>query len=123
LDYLVQQNAIKAGAGLYRYDVFTSIASKYGLKAVYSEDKNVDAHFNQVLSYLKQGEPVIMNVLDPTYFPAGHFVVATGINSDGTIAVMNPDPVGGKSVEQNWPQDALKLYFGRMARSAVFTKA
>src|SRR3712207_3265039 len=29
LEYLQQQNAIKAGAGLFRYDVFNSIANKY----------------------------------------------------------------------------------------------
>lgn len=119
LAYLQSQNAIKAGAGLYRYDVFETVAAKYGLKATYSDDKNTDSHFERVLGYLKSGYPVILNVLDPNYFPAGHFIVATGVNDDGTIAILNPDPTSDKSVAQNWPAEGLKLYFSRMNRSAA----
>jgi hypothetical protein len=114
-----QQNAIKSTVGLYKYNVFSTVASEYGLKVAYSENKNLDAHFEQVLSYLKQGYPVILNVLDATYFPSGHFIVATGLNPDNTVAVMNPDPAGSNQVNQNWPLDGLKLYFSRMTRSAA----
>ena len=113
------ENAIKSSVGLYKYDVFSNVASQYGLKVVYSEDKNLDAHFNSVLDFLRQGDPVILNVLDPVYFPDGHFIVATGLNPDGTVAIMNPDPTGGAQVNQNWTQDSLKLYFSRMKRSAA----
>lgn len=114
-----QQNAIKSTVGLYKYNVFSTVAGQYGLKVAYSEDKNLEVHFGQVLNYLKQGYPVILNVLDPTYFPAGHFIVATGLNPDNTVAIMNPDPTGGRPVNQNWPVDDLKLYFSRMNRSAA----
>lgn len=120
LAYLQQQDAIKAGAGLYRYDVFGSIANKYNLKAIYSEEKDVDAHLDKVMNYLKQGYPVILNVFDSTFFPGGHFVVATGINSDGSIVIVNPDPTSNNSVIQDWPLDGLKSYFSRMTRSAAF---
>ena len=123
LSFMQQQDAIKAGAGLYRYDVIGTLAARYNLRAVYSEDKNLDAHFDQVLGYLKQGYPVILNVLDSTFFPNGHFIVATGINQDGSIAILNPDPTGDKSVNQNWPVEGLKLYFSRMERSAAILPA
>lgn len=119
LALMQQQNAISPSAGLFKYDVLQTIPAKYGLKVVYSEDKNLDNHFAQVTNYLKQGYPVILNVRDPAYFPNGHFVVATGLNSDGTLAVMNPDPASGKTVNQNWPLDGAKLYFGRSLRSAA----
>lgn len=119
LNQFEQQNAIKSSVGLYKYNVFSTVASEYGLKVAYSEDKNLDAHFGRVLDYLKQGYPVILNVLDPTYFPGGHFIVATGLNPDNTVAIMNPDPTGGKQVNQSWTQDSLKLYFSRMTRSAA----
>lgn len=114
-----QLGAIKSSVGLYKYDVFNTVASQYGLKVIYSEDKDLDAHFARVLDFLKQGYPVILNVRDPVYFPDGHFVVANGINADGTVAIMNPDPTDDKGVNQNWTQDSLKLYFGRMKRSAA----
>jgi hypothetical protein len=114
-----QQNAIKSTVGLYKYNVFGTVARQYGLKVAYSEDKNLEAHFGQVLNYLRQGYPVILNVLDATYFPSGHFIVATGLNPDNTVAIMNPDPTGGNQVNQNWPVDGLKLYFSRMNRSAA----
>ncbi|MBN9387135.1 MAG: C39 family peptidase [Chloroflexi bacterium] len=114
-----QLGAIKSSVGLYKYDVFSTVASQYGLKVIYSEDKDLDAHFARVLDFLKQGYPVILNVRDPVYFPDGHFIVATGLNPDGTVAIMNPDPTDGKGVNQNWTQESLKLYFGRMDRSAA----
>ncbi len=114
-----QEKAIKSSVGLFKYDVFNNIASQYGLKVIYSEDKDLDAHFGRVLGYLKQGYPVILNVLDPVYFPSGHFIVATGLNQDGTVAIMNPDPTGGQQVNQDWTQDSLRLYFSRMKRSAA----
>ncbi len=123
LAYLRQQNAIGSNSGLYKYDVFSSIAAKYGLKAVYSEDKDLEGHFAQITKFLQQGVPVVVNVRDPNYFPNGHFVVATGFNADGTVAIVNPDPASGKSVGQNWPVDSLKLYFGRSLRSAAYLPA
>jgi hypothetical protein len=114
-----QEKAIKSSVGLFKYDVFNNVASQFGLKVIYSEDKDLEAHFGRVLDFLKQGYPVILNVLDPVYFPDGHFIVATGLNPDGTVAIMNPDPTGGSQVNQNWTQDSLKLYFSRMKRSAA----
>jgi hypothetical protein len=114
-----QLGAIKSNVGLYKYDVFSTVASRYGLKVIYSEDNDLDAHFARVLDFLKQGYPVILNVRDPVYFPDGHFIVATALNPDGTVAIMNPDPTDDKGVNQNWTQDSLKLYFSRMKRSAA----
>jgi hypothetical protein len=119
LALMQQQNAISSSGGLFDYSVFTTIPAKYGLKAIYSEDKNLDSHFERVLGYLRQGYPVVLNVRDPSFFPNGHFVLATAINQDGTIAIMNPDPAPGKTVNQNWPLDGTKLYFGRSLRSAA----
>lgn len=123
LSYLKDWNAITARAGLHRYDVFSKMAELNGLRAVYSENKNLDSHLESVLGYLRQGYPVILNVYDPQYFPGGHFVVGTGINSDGTILIMNSDPASGKSVYQNWPLDGLKQYFTRTPRSAAILPA
>ncbi len=123
LAQMQQMDAIKAGAGLYRYEAFNSIAAKYNLKTVYSEEKDVDSHFDHIIGYLRQGYPVILNILDSNFFPNGHFIVATGINPDGTIAIINPDPTRDKSVNQNWPVEGLKLYFSRMTRSAAILPA
>jgi hypothetical protein len=115
--------AITSNRGLHRYDVFSRMADKHGLKTVYSENKNIDDHLNTVMGYLRQGVPVILNVYDPKYFPGGHFVVGTGINSDGTILIMNSDPASGKSVYQNWPFEGLRSYFTRTPRSAAILPA
>lgn len=115
------QNSITSSGGLYRYGVFSSIGSQYGLKVQYSEDKDVDRHFNAIMGALGKGSPVIVNIQDATFFPNGHFIVAVRANPDGTVSVINPDPALGKPVNQDWPRDTLKTYFSRSLRSAIFT--
>lgn len=118
-----EQNSISSSGGLYRYGVFSSIGGKYGLKVQYSEDKDVNRHFDKIMAALAQGSPVIVNIQDATFFPNGHFIVAVRSNPDGTVSVLNPDPERGKPVSQEWPRDTLKTYFSRSLRSAIFTAA
>jgi hypothetical protein len=121
LNLMRQDGAISSSAGLFRYDVFSTIGSKYGLKVDYSENKNVDDHFNNIMSALNKGYPVVTNIQDNTYFPNGHFIVAVRYNpATDTVSVMNPDPMPGKSVAQEWSRDSLKTYFSRSLRSAIF---
>jgi len=121
LSLMRDQNAISATSGLYNYSVFSTIAAKYGLRAVYSESKDLDSHFNSIMTALQKGNPVIVNVQDPTFFPNGHFIVAVRANSaDDTVSVINPDPAPGKQVTQNWPRETLKTYFSRSLRSAIY---
>lgn len=108
--------------GLSDYSTFGIVAQKYGLHAILDESHDLEAHYNSILTQLKANRPVIVNVQDSTYFPSGHFVVAYRLNTDGTVAVMNPDPTPGKTVLQSWSLDGFKLYFSRTMRSVLFTK-
>jgi hypothetical protein len=108
--------------GLSDYTNFASVAQKYGVHAFLDENHDLETHFNSILTQVRTNHPVIVNVQDSTYFPAGHFIVVYHVNDDSTVEVMNPDPGPGHSVLQEWPFDALKLYFSRTMRSVLFTK-
>lgn len=120
LGIMRSNNAISAAAGLLDAGIFNKIATQFDLKALINRDGNVDAHVDNLLNYVKQGTPVMANILDPTFFPGGHYVVLVRLNDDNTIAVVNPDPAVGKTVSQNWPLEAFKTYFGRTHLSVVF---
>lgn len=110
-------------SGLSNYGVFNTIAQQYGLHATLDESKDLDSHFASIVSELQDHKMVIINVQDAVYFPNGHFIVAYGLNPDGTVAVMNsyPYPMNNGNTLQNWPLEGLKLYFSRTMRSIVFT--
>ncbi len=116
-----QERAINASKGLFDYGVLSSIPSKFGLRGEYSEDKDLDRHFESILNGLRLGKPVVINVWDAVYFPGGHFVVATHLNPDNTVSIINPDPVPGSSPAQDWPLEGLKLYFSRTTRSSIIS--
>jgi hypothetical protein len=120
LGLMLDQGAISSSKGLFRYGVFSTIASKYGLRAEYSDSKDLNVHFDTVMTAVQKGYPAIMNIQDATYFPNGHFIVAIRANPNDTVSVINPDPARGSPVVQEWPRDALKTYFSRSLRSAVF---
>ncbi|MEI6043411.1 MAG: C39 family peptidase [Chloroflexota bacterium] len=121
LGLMRDQGAISTSQGLFKYGVFSSIASKYGLRTDYSESKDLNRHFDSVIAAVQKGSPVIMNIQDATYFPNGHFIVAVRVNLNETVSVINPDPERGKSVALEWPTATLKTYFSRSLRSAIFS--
>jgi hypothetical protein len=120
LDIMRESKAISPSNGLYDYTVFKIIGDRYNLRTDYREGGNIDAHYEWILDNIRKGNPVIINVRDPQYFPNGHFIAGFKINTDNTVSVVNSDPVPGSSVIQNWPVDALKTYFSRVPRSAVY---
>jgi len=124
LGMMREQGSISSSGGLFRYGVFGTIATKYGLKAEYSESKDLNSHFDSIMAGLAKGYPVIINVQDNTYFPNGHFIVAVKASADNnTVSVINPDPTRGKQVLQEWQRDDLKTYFSRSLRSAIYKSA
>ncbi len=121
LNFMRDQNAISSSRGLYSYGVFSSIATKYGLRAEYSESKDLETHYSKIITALNQGYPVVVNIQDSNYFPNGHFIVAVKNNPDtDTISIINPDPEKGKSVAQEWSRATFKTYFSRALRSAIY---
>lgn len=115
-----ENNAISPDRGLYDYSVFKKIGDRFNLRTDYREGGDLNSHFNSIISNLKSGTPVIINVIDAQFFPNGHFIAAFRYNSDDTVSVVNPDPLPGRPVIQNWTVDALKTYFSRSPRSAAF---
>jgi hypothetical protein len=115
-----EKKSISTAAGLYDYNVFNVIAERYNLKAQVRQGGDIENHFNVLLDYIKNGTPVLMAVQDSTFFPNGHFISAFQLNADDTISVINPDPLPGRPVLQNWSIAALKTYFGRAPTSVVF---
>ncbi|MEI7554486.1 C39 family peptidase [Candidatus Chlorohelix sp.] len=115
-----ENNAIRPESGLYDYSVFKKIGDRFNLRTDYREGGDLNSHFNSIITNLKNGIPVIINVIDAQFFPNGHFVAAFRYNSDDTVSMVNPDPLPGRPVIQNWNQSALKTYFSRSPRSAAF---
>lgn len=115
------QGGFSPVSGLSNYTMFSTVAQHYGLHAVLDESKDVDSHFAAIITQLQAHQLVIINVQDPTYFPNGHFIVAYGLNADGTVAIMNSDPGSSGKVLQSWSLEGLKLYFSRTLRSIAFT--
>jgi len=120
LSIMRDRKAITASSGLFDYSIFSTVASRYNLRADLDESHDLDSHFNRILDYLGKGTPVLINVQDRSFFPNGHFIAAFRLNPDNTVTVTNSDPEPGRPVVQDWPVDALKTYFSRTYRSVVF---
>lgn len=122
LSIMLTRGGISPEAGLSNYGNFDYVAQLFGLHATVDENPNLDQHFNSILTQLQSNQLVIVNVQDSTYFPNGHFMVAYHLNTDGTVAIMNPYAAPGQSVFQNWPLTTLKLFFSRTSRSVTFMR-
>ena len=82
------------------WDLMTEGAAKLGLKSRVTgteEDLITDA--------LKSGEPVICSVGPGDFTTSGHFIVLSGIDSDGKISVL--DPNSRVNSEKTWDMDTL----------------
>ena len=64
---------------------FSHIAAKYSLK--YSA-----VSWSGIASSLKSGRPVIAAMNDTIFSSGGHYIVLTGISSDGKIMINDPGP-------------------------------
>jgi hypothetical protein len=75
---------------------FPDIARKKGLTFINygrSTGRLPEATWEKILEQLRQGRPVIVSGKGPApYSRGGHFVVLTGINSDGTVNVNDSAP-------------------------------
>lgn len=74
-----------------------NVAEQYGLKAYY-----VPLSSSQVaLDELSSGDALIIALMGPgTFTTGGHFIVLTGVNSDGTVSVA--DPASRARTEKKW---------------------
>ena len=61
---------------------------------------------NDVYKALKEGKVVVSNVTPGTIINGNHFLVLTGVNADGTVA-MN-DPYSKQNSEKGWSLDIIK---------------
>ena len=65
---------------------FPAISKEYGIVC---ETLNLDA--NSITTSLSQGKPIIISMGPPTFTSDGHFIVLTGVTSDGKISVADPN--------------------------------
>lgn len=73
---------------------FSFIAKKYGLK-----EQDVD--FDTAMQALKQGKPVIAAMSDSMFSSGGHYIVLTGIASNGMVMINDPGPRNVTQATQN----------------------
>lgn len=82
------------GAGSY-FSLLSAGAAQLGL---YSEEVPLDE--TTIRDYLDRGQPIICYVTEGDFTVGGHFIVLTGVNSDGTVNVN--DPNSRKNSEKTW---------------------
>lgn len=81
-----------AGSKYYRsgvgttWDIFNSVANKWNLK-VKTISKN---NSKEMISHLKEGNPIIVSMGKGTFTRRGHFIVLTGLDEDGKVTVNDP---------------------------------
>ena len=82
-------------------ECFPDVCSKFGLKA-----NRLDA-FNkeQLMSELKKGNPIILNVVAGQFTSSGHYIVLLGIDDNGNVIVADPNSVYNST--QTYPIEVL----------------
>ena len=76
-----------------RYSFFPAIAKNKSLQYANLGLGDSDASWKKITDALTAHHPVIVSGMGKSpYSAAGHYVVLTGINTDGTINVNNPSP-------------------------------
>ena len=88
------------------HGIFPALAKTYGLNY-----KDLTGNWDGIIAALKNHQPVIVSGKsnghkDLPFTTAGHFVVLTGINSDGSISVNDPYHANG-----SYSQDHLKAEY------------
>ena len=73
------------GNGTY-WSYFDAYAQANGLSCTQT---NVNS--SSIMSSLKSGDPVIVSVGPGSYTDSGHFVVLTGLTSDGKVSIVDPN--------------------------------
>lgn len=66
---------------------FSNIGSKAGLKVAQVSPSN----YTQILDHLLKGNPVIASMGPSTFTKGGHFIVLTGVDTNGKITVKDPN--------------------------------
>ncbi|MBI5793925.1 C39 family peptidase [Candidatus Uhrbacteria bacterium] len=57
----------------------------------------------KILTYLRNNEPIIVSVGNSRFTKSGHFIVLTGVNSDGTISINDPNsPINSATQDELW---------------------
>lgn len=74
------------GAGS-SWSLFDGAAKRYGLKVKQINKRDIQT----ILNNLKQGNPIIVSMGRGDFTRAGHFIVLTGVTSDGKITVNDPN--------------------------------
>jgi hypothetical protein len=97
--YSSEQGFFEEGEGT-SWDLMSAGAEHYGLKW---EKGEVSADY--VLTNLSPESPMICSMKPGDFTKTGHFIVLTGIDSDGKIMVN--DPNSPKNSEKRWNVDAL----------------
>ncbi|WP_234121521.1 C39 family peptidase [Clostridium hydrogenum] len=72
------------------WDLFgQTSAGRFGLTSTQTKDSNI------VYSALKEGYPVIASMHAGHFTKGGHFIVLTGVDSDGQVLINDPNPANG----------------------------
>lgn len=84
------------------WDLMTGVASHFGVDGTQIPE-------SEVISELKAGHPVIVNVGPGLFTLTGHYMVLTGVTPDGKITLNDPDSI--KYSQETWN-------FNQIAQSA-----
>ena len=87
------------GAGA-SWDLFPALGKMYGLNC-----EQISS--NSIVQSLKDGKPVIMSCHAGDFTGGGHFIVLTGIDSDGNIYVNDPNGKHEGYSNQKWSLDRI----------------
>lgn len=68
------------------WQLMTEGAKAYGLKC-----EELPLNENTIIKTLKKGQPIIISMAPGTFTSVGHYVVLTGVDSDGKIIVKDSD--------------------------------
>ncbi len=61
---------------------------------------NITLSADQIKDTLAAGMPIICTVGPGDFTSTGHFIVLSGLNSDGKIKVLDPNSI--KNIEKSW---------------------
>lgn len=74
------------------WGIFSAVASHYGVNCT-----NIGKNSGTLVSTLSAGHPVIASMGPGTFTKGGHFIILTGITSDGKITVNDPNDSAKKN--------------------------
>lgn len=91
--YAEENNFYVDGIGS-SWTLVNDVARKYGLRS-----NAIPSDANMIRSSLEKGKPIIASVGPGTFTETGHFLVLTGVTSEGKIRINDPNSIENSSKE------------------------